>query len=271
MHAIAEGKTARLVKGRPRGLARIAGGRGAASRVIGLLGAIMNFAVERGLIETNPCSRLRRFAGNPRTRRLSDDEFAALAGGFKNALDDGSWPPAVNALRLLALTGWRSGEALALRWRDVDLVRRTAFLPDTKTGRSMRPLSNAALDVLRSIQRTGDSDLVFPASRGSGPMGGFKRQARAIITAAGLPTDITPHTLRHSFISVAAELGLSDPTIGALVGHKGRSVTSRYTHFADAPLLAAADLVARKIISLIGDTKSDSKVIELRPSVNQIG
>ena len=38
-----------------------------------------------------------------------------------------------------------------------------------------------------------------------------------------------------------------------------------------AVLLAAADLVASKIVALMGEAKSDSKVIELRPSVNQIG
>ncbi len=51
---------------------------------------------------------------------------------------------AVAAARYLVLTGWRSGEALGLRWADVDLVRRTATLAGTKTGRSVRPLSNAA-------------------------------------------------------------------------------------------------------------------------------
>jgi integrase len=51
--------------------------------------------------------------------------------------------------RFLALTGWRSGEALALQWSELDLARRTATLTDTKTGRSVRPLSRAACDVLR--------------------------------------------------------------------------------------------------------------------------
>ena len=44
--------------------------------------------------------------------------------------------------RFLALTGWRSGEAQALRWSELDLSRRTATLADSKTGRSIRPLSH---------------------------------------------------------------------------------------------------------------------------------
>ncbi len=58
---------------------------------------------------------------------------------------------------------------------------------------------------------------------------------------AGLPADITPHVLRHSYASLAADLGLADATIAALLGHKGHSVTRRYIHAADAALLAAAD------------------------------
>jgi integrase len=246
MHSIADGRTARSFKGRARGVSRITGGRGAASRVIGLLGSIFSYAVAQEMRDDNPVSRIRKFAENRRERRLADGEYAPLSTGLKRASEGTMmWPPAVNALRFLALSGWRSGEALSLRWGDVDLTRRTANLRDTKTGASMRPLSHAALDVLRGLPRTGDNDLVFPASRGGGQMGGFKKFARSIFALAGL-TGVTPHVLRHTFVSLAAEAGLSEPTIAALVGHKGRSITSRYTHFADAPLLAAADAVAAK-------------------------
>jgi integrase len=66
---------------------------------------------------------------------------------------------------------------------------------------------------------------------------------------------VTPHTLRHSFASLASDLGYSEPTIAALVGHKGHSITSRYIHAADAVLLAAADAVANKTAELMGETK----------------
>jgi integrase len=264
MHAIASGKTARSFKGKARGVSRIAGGKGAATRTMGLLGSIFTFAVTRDMIESNPVSRIRKFAGVQRDRRLSDEEFAALATGLR-ASEGRVWPPAIAALNFLALTGWRSGEVLGLRWRDIDLVRRVAFLSDTKTGRSLRPLSHAAIDILKSMTRNSDSDLVFSASRPGVVMSGFKRHAKRIIAAAGLPSDITPHVLRHSFASVANDLGLSDATIGMMIGHKGRSITtSRYVHGADAVLLAAADQVADKIISLMGEAKSDNKVIELR-------
>jgi integrase len=76
---------------------------------------------------------------------------------------------------------------------------------------------------------------------------------------------VTPHTLRHSFASLAGDLGFSEPTIAALVGHKGHSITSRYVHAADAVLLAAADAVANRTAELMGEQKSGT-VIPLRPA-----
>jgi integrase len=140
---------------------------------------------------------------------------------------------------------------LELRWADVDLVRRTATLPNTKTGRSVRPLSHEACEILRIRPRS--SDLVFPATRGNSDaiMSGFKKMWKKIAELANLSADVTPHTLRHSFTSLAADLGYSELTIGALVGHKGRTITSRYVHSADAVLLSAADAVAIKTAALM--------------------
>src|SRR5215467_11914816 len=73
-----------------------------------------------------------------------------------------------------------------------------------------------------------------------------------IIKLGGLPADITPHTLRHSFASLAGDLGYSETTIAALVGHSGRTMTSRYVHAADAVLLAASDVVAARTTDLMG-------------------
>jgi integrase len=139
---------------------------------------------------------------------------------------------------------------LSLRWSDIDLPRRTARLPDTKTGFSLRPLSIAACEVLETAEH--QSDLVFPATKGAGPMTGFKKMFARMARAEELSHDITPHVLRHSFTSLTADLGYSEPTIAVLVGHKGRSMTSRYIHSADAVLLAAADAVANRTALLMG-------------------
>ena len=61
----------------------------------------------------------------------------------------------------------------------------------------------------------------------------------------------------------AGDLGYSDPTIGALIGHKGHSITTRYVHAADAVLLAAADTVALRTAELMGEARS-AEVVPLR-------
>jgi integrase len=276
LHDIAAGKTAGQSKtAKKRGLARVRGGKGAANRVVGLLGAIFNYAVRCRIRADNPVHGVVLFADGKRDRRLTDDEYKSLGRALQEAETAKIWPAAIAAARFLALTGWRSGEALALRWNEIDLARRTAMLGDTKTGASMRPLCHAVCDVLRSITRSGE--LVFPATRGAKrdengsarkepngvvTMSGFKKIFKKI-TRGNLPADITPHTLRHSFTSLAADLGYSEPTIAAMVGHKGRSVTSRYIHSADAVLLAAADSVADRSLELMGERRN-AKVIPLR-------
>ena len=139
---------------------------------------------------------------------------------------------------------------------------RTATLADSKTGRSVRPLSAAACRILSALPRSGD--LVFKAGRGTGRMTGFPIVFSRIRERAGLPDDITPHVLRHSFASVAGDLGYGESTIGALIGHKGASITSRYMHSADAVLLAAADTVAGRIDLSMGGCKM-KRVAAVKP------
>jgi integrase len=193
---------------------------------MGLLGAIFTYAVNHGMRADNPAHRIRKFAENKRERRLSDAEYASLGAGLRLA-EGTMWPQAMACTRFLALTGWRRGEAMELRWRDVDLKRRTATLSDTKTGRSMRPISKAACDVLRFQPRINEDSLVFPATRGPGQLVGLKKLVRRIVALGALPADVTPHVFRHSFASLAGDLGYSESTIAALIGHTGRTVTSR--------------------------------------------
>jgi integrase len=264
MHDVAAGKTALNTKtARKRGLARVRGGKTAATRAVGLLGAIFSYAVRHGMRPDNPVHGVVRFADGKRDRRLGDDEYKMLGDALRSA-EVCVWPAAVAAARFLTLTGWRSGEALHLRWSDIDLPRRTAMLPDTKSGRSMRPLPDIACNVLRSLPRT--TDLVFPATRGKNGtvMSGFKKMWKKIVKLGKLPTDVTPHVLRHSFSSLAGDLGYSELTIGAIVGHKGRTVTSRYIHAADAVLLSAADAVAETTAERMGEPEVEARVIPLR-------
>jgi integrase len=263
MRAVTEGKTAaRQPTGRKRGLSNVRGGRGVASRTVGLLGAIFSYAVENRMRTDNPVRGVIRPADGRRERRLSDAEYEALGMALRQAEAGAVWPAAAAAVRFLAVSGWRAGEALGLRWADVDLARRTATLADTKTGKSIRPLSHAACDVLRRVAQSGE--LVFPPTRGNGQMTGFRSLFDRIAKLGTLSADVTPHVLRHSFASLAGDLGYSEPTIGTLIGHAGHSITSRYMHSADAVLLAAADAVAKETLARMGEAAPTGTVVPLR-------
>lgn len=258
MHAIADGATAKRAKTKARGLAVVRGGKGVATRTMGTLGAVFTYAVREGVRSDNPVHGLQKFAEGKRDRLLGDDEYAGL-GRVLASPKLNVWPAAVAVTRFLLLTGWRRSEAIGLKWSEVDLARRTAKLLDTKTGASMRPLAHAACEVLRGVSRDG-GELVFPGTRRksdaagithAGPMVGFRKLWLRIAAAAQLPPDVTLHVFRHSFASLAGDLGYSEPTIAALIGHQGRSITSRYVHAADAVLLAAADAVAGRTLELM--------------------
>jgi integrase len=282
---IIEGKTAKRQRtGKKRGLSNVRGGKGAAARTLGLLGAIIEFGVRRGMRAENPVRGVVRPADGRRERRLVADEYIALGSALRilsappTPGKDGQpgrapiWLYAPPAVRFLALTGWRRGEVLNLKWQNVDLVRRTVRLIDTKTGASLRVLSNAACDLLRGMDRMEGADLIFPGSRGADHgMSGFQSMFRRIAKKAMLPQDVTAHVLRHSFASVAVDLGYSESTIGALIGHRSSGATSRYTHHADAVLLAAADAVADEIAVQMGDAAPGSLNIYMRSRLGAVG
>ncbi|MFG1334041.1 tyrosine-type recombinase/integrase, partial [Xanthobacter autotrophicus] len=93
------------------------------------------------------------------------------------------------------------------------------------------------------------SRFFFPADWGEGHFVGIVRVLDRVCAMARL-ADVTPHTLRHTFASVAGDLGFSELTIAALLGHAARGVTQRYIHI-DEALRLAADRVAVEMTDLL--------------------
>ncbi len=262
MHDVTAGKSAKRQKtGKPRGLHNVRGGQGAASRTVGLLGAIFTYAVKHKMRSDNPVAGVMRPADGKRDRRLSDEEYETFGKTIRQADADSEFLPAVRAMKFLALTGWRASEALELRWDHIDLSRRTAILPMTKSGRSVRPLSLQAMELLKSTPKIGESGLVFPSSHDS-VMSGFRSYWDRLLLPQGIPADVTPHTLRHSFASVAADLGMSELSIAILLGHTSQGVTAGYTHFADKVVLDTADKVAASVAERMGFNSPQGQVVQ---------
>jgi integrase len=255
------GKTAVDVKTGPRGRAIVTGGRGAATRTLGLLGAIMEYAVGAGYRADNPVRGVRREADRKRTARLDEGAYRRLGSRLAAAERGGMRWQAIEAIRLIALTGCRRGEIQELRKAEVDLAGHALRLGDTKTGHSVRPLGLTAMKALRRALQRSKGEFVFPAVRGGGSFQGLAKAWRKI-AGRRLP-GVTPHVLRHSFASMGEDLGLTLPTIGALLGHSIRGVTSGYIHKLDPALVAAANRVADAIAANMDGEARSPRIVQM--------
>jgi integrase len=231
---------------------------GGERRLKGLLGGVLGWAVDQGIIEANPCAGVKTRPDGKRTVALGEAGYKMLGSMLAAADAKGETWQAIEAIRLLALTGCRRGEITGLRWSEIDFAGRAIRLGDTKTGKSVRPLGQAAYETLRSLEGKSSSKFVFPSARKARkaaradeherPFDGlpkaYGRICRGFKTALGEP--VSPHGLRHAYASVAG-LMYQVPTVAALIGHAAGSVTERYIHQVDAALLAAADETSRKI------------------------
>jgi integrase len=257
------------VKTKKHGRALVTGGRGTAARTMGLLGAILGYAVDEGHRPDNPARGIVRPADEKRKTRLDEHGYRALGQKLRDAEALGEPWQAVEAIRALALTGCRRGEIERLRRAEIDFAARALRLGDTKTGASVRPVGRSASDALRSaVMRSKDDNLAFPVVRNRNGAGGHYQgltKAWKRIMGEALP-GMSPHGLRHSFASVADDLGFSEPTIGALLGHAKRGVTSGYIHKLDAALHAAADRVSSYIAGLL-DGEERGVVVQLHEAV----
>jgi integrase len=242
---IASGKTAGVFSSdKKRGRAVVSGGTTTAARVVELLGGIFSWADKRGLVSgVNPTRGVETAKGQPRDRVLTPPELSKLGAVLRD--NEPSQPAA--AVRLIAMTGFRREEACSLRWRDLDVSGSCVRLQNTKTGRSVRPVGRAVLALLESI-RSDASEWVFPNRNDTGSAD-LKKSIAALFEEAGL-ADARSHDLRRTFGSTAADLGYSDATIGELLGHARRGVTSRhYIRRPDAALVEAADRVCEHILA----------------------
>lgn len=211
-----------------------------------VLRSVLETAVRDELLATNPAARVKR-PGVPRTeaRYLTITEVAVLLEVAK----DSRYAP---LFRLLVSTGLRRGEALALRWQDVDLtngllrVRGTLsrvdghlVIGEPKTERSRRdvPLSPTTVALLRSVKVSQAVERLKAASiwietghvftTQIGTAVDPRNALRAISTAAKASGmhDVGLHTLRHSFATHMLEAGVPLHTVSELLGHSSVAVT----------------------------------------------
>ena len=225
---------------------------GGANRALDTLSRIMNHALVCGHVPANPARGVKRNPERRMTRFLSRDEIRILHESLDACVAERpSRGPRADIVRLLLLTGCRSGEIRSLQWREVG--EDVLALKDSKTGPRTVYLNRDAKALIERRPRLG-SEYVFPSVRDPGrpcserSLWNFWYMARE---RAGL-ADVRLHDLRHTHASQAVMKGVPPPVVSKLLGHGQASMTLRYAHVADRELEAAAERVGQAIARMCG-------------------
>ena len=222
-------------------------------------------ATSRGTRSTPPTRRARRATARREMQTWTKEQLKA----FLDAVEDDR----LSALwHTIAMTGMRRGEALGLRWTDVDLenarlsVRRALIPtnrevvvsePKTAKGRRVVALDPVTVEVLkaqaaRQLDEQSEWDeawvetgLVFTAENGAAlDPESVSRYWRQAVKKAMLPT-IRLHDLRHTHATLALQAGVHPKVVSERLGHATVSITlDTYSHAIPAMQEEAAALIA---------------------------
>lgn len=226
-----------------RGRVRTPGGVALVFRV---LRSALNDAVEDGLLVQSPARHVHAPGAVFRGEPLTFAEVEAILAS----------PSTLRPLfATLLFLGLRHGEALALRWDDVDLDAGVVRVPGTKTraSRASVPIPGPAIVVLRehrAAQRErrmaaaywGDAGLVFASTAGTLlSQSNVSREFNRVCEVAGVPHRRI-HDLRHTTASLLYAAGVPVETISVILRHKSATVTREiYTHVFEDVKREAAD------------------------------
>lgn len=224
-----------------------------ANRRLSRLRHAMRKAVEWGFLESFPLESVALQHEEPeRVPELSAEEEERLL--------DACGPRLRPLIGLLLTTGLRRGEALALRWEDVQgdtlMVRRTGKTWKERTIPLVGPVLGRARVFLDMIPRRVGSPYLFPSPhkadaplRGDSVSQGFRRARRR----AGLDR-LRLHDLRHVAASRLVRAGLDLYRVGLLLGHRKGETTRRYSHLRTEDMRRALDALERGETGAVGGT-----------------
>ena len=226
------------------------------NRVLALASRLFNLAELRELRApgTNPTQKVERAREEPRDRVLSGEEMAQLAGTLADL--EASKPAAVAAIRFLAVTGLRVGEALAIQWPHVDMATGRLLIPASKTGRKWHDLPTPAVEILAALPQIGA--WVFTTA-GRAPLTYKTVQAafRDACQHAGI-TDARLHDLRRGVVSAAAASGANVAVLQRLLGHRTPQMALRYARELQDPVQATREAVAGQMAAMLKGKAGDA-------------
>jgi integrase/recombinase XerC len=222
------------------------------ARHLSTLRSFFRWACREGHLEKNPAKGLpspRVPKTLPRAMTLPDTERLLSADE-----DETLVPERERALfEFLYATGLRVSEAAGLDCEDVDLSERLARVTGKGSRERIVPFGETAADALRAYlpsraalrhrARAGEggkaevSEPLFVNARGGRlTPRSMARLLKRRLRAAGLPEEISPHALRHTFATHLLQAGADLRAIQELLGHASLSTTQKYTHLDAARL-----------------------------------
>lgn len=200
----------------------------------GVLGRTLSTAEDWGYITQNAALKTQL----PRRPLQGHPDLVLTPRQISDVIDQLK-EPARSIAALLVLTGLRIGELLALRWKCIDLTKRTLRIAETvydghfdtpKTQRSARviPVSEEAFRILHSLQQADSQpeQLVFKTASGT-PLNRhnlLRRHLRPACQKLGLAR-IGWHSLRHAHATLLDAAGAPLGTVQALLGHSSPEMT----------------------------------------------
>lgn len=193
-----------------------------ANRVLAHVRKLFNWALDRGMVETNPVFGLKPPAKEEsRDRVLSDDELKRLW----TVWDEIEWPFG-QLFKLLLLTGQRRNEVATMRWSNIDFANMTWTIPReiAKNDRTHGvPLSDLALEIIESAPCIGNRDLIF-STTGRTSVSGFSKAKKACDIGASVHEWRT-HDLRRTCASGMARSGIPPHVVEKILNHSSGTIS----------------------------------------------
>lgn len=209
-------------------------------RKLAALRSFYRFLQREGLVMDNPFSVLRgprKAKTLPKVLSVSDIERLAAqpAKDFaEKRIGEYDYLRDTAIFELLYSTGCRISEVTSLKWKDVDLVRGSAIVSGKGSKERLVVIGSKAreaLEKLKAFAGTPDDDVLFLSESGRPASPRFvERRMKRYLAEAELPSDLTPHKLRHSFATHLLDAGADLRSVQEMLGHSSLSTTQIYTH-----------------------------------------
>jgi integrase len=199
----------------------------AAVNLLKALRAMYNWAMDRDLVTSNPCERIRAPAATTqRDRILTDQEIAAVWRACDKVA-----APFGSVVRMLILTGARRNEIAQMRWSELEGNIWTLPATRSKSGRvNVLTLPPAAMTILAGQPRYGADGFVFTTTGGKSASSDFAKRKIALDRASAT-SGWTLHDLRRSARSRMSQIGVSPEVARRVVGHATDKLDATYDRY----------------------------------------